>query len=189
MAAVVLIWMTETSSKVSGLNKYRNTHGLPGRLPLESASARAVHVICPSVRETDFPLVVPDFVGLYGSIVLDTTPINVFDPALNGWLNRGNTVLMCMGSHFCYSESQVKAVVNGFLSAVPHDLDIQFLWKLTKKSTFEGLLEDVLKDPRDQDRFKIVDWLDVDPASIMRHPNVVAWIHHGGANSFFEGTL
>ena len=189
MAAVVLIWMTEMSPEVSGLNKYRNAHGLPGCLPMESASARAVHVICPSVREMDFPLVVPDYVGLYSSIVLDTTPIDVFDPALNGWLNRGKTVLMCMGSHFCYSESQVKAVINGFISAVSHDSGIQFLWKLRKKSMFEGLLEDALKDPRDQDRIKVVDWLDVDPASIMRHPNVIAWIHRGGANSFFEGTL
>jgi len=189
MAAIALIWMTETSPEVTELNKYRNAHGLSGRLPMESAATRAVHVICPGVRETDFPLVIPDYLGLYGPIVLDTTPVDISDPELNIWLNRGETVLMCMGSHFCYTESQVKAVINGFLSAVPHNSNIQFLWKLPKKSDFKDLLEEALEEPRDKDRFRVVEWLQADPASIMKHPNVVVWIHHGGANSYFEGTL
>ena len=46
-----------------------------------------------------------------------------------------------------------------------------------------------LKDPRDKERFKIVDWLEADPASIMKHPNVIAYIHHGGANTFCEVAL
>ena len=85
---------------------------------MESASTRAVHVICPGVREIDLLLVVPDFFGLYGPIVLDTTPIESSDPELNQWLGRGETVIMCMGTHFHYTESQVKAIISGFLSAV-----------------------------------------------------------------------
>ena len=189
MASIALIWKMATSPEINGLIKYRNARGLLGRLPMESAPTRASHVICPGVRETEFPLVVPDNLGLYGPIVLDTTPIEDSGPDLNRWLDRGETVLMCMGTHFYYSESQVKAVINGFLGSVPHNSNIQFLWKLSDKSRFEDLLEEALKDPRDGDRFRIVDWLVADPASIMKHPNVVAWIHHGGANSYFEGTL
>ena len=178
------------SPEVDRLAKYRHKRGLPGRLPTESSLTSAVHVICPGVRETDLPVVtVPDRIGLYGPIVLDTTPVGVCDPELDRWLNRGETVLVCMGTHFHYSESQVKAVVLGFLSAVAHGSDTQLLWKLPNKSQFEDLFEEVLKDPRDRDRFRIVDWLEADPASIMKHPNVVAWVHHGGANSYFEGTL
>jgi hypothetical protein len=189
LASIVLIWKMVLSPEVKGLVKYRNAHGLPGRLPMESAPTRAIHVICPGVRETEFPLVIPDNLGLYGPIVLDKAPVEDSDPDLNRWLNRGKTVLMCMGTHFFYSESQVKAVINGFLSAVPDSSNVQFLWKVSDKSRFEDLLEEALKDPRDRDRFKIFEWLEADPTSIMKHPNVVAWIHHGGANSYLEGAL
>ena len=188
-AALTFIWKMVRSPEVAALNKCRNSHGLPGRLSRQSAITRAVHVICPSVRETEFPMVIPDYLGLYGPIVLDTTPIGISDSDLNTWLNRGETVLMSMGTHFHYSESQVKAILDGFLSAVTHDSNTQLLWKLSDKPRFENLIREALRDPRDEERFKIVDWLDADPASVMKHPNVVAWVHHGGANSYFEGTL
>ena len=57
---------------------------------------------------------------------------------------------MCMGTHFHYSESQVKAVMLGFLSAVAHGSDAQLLWKLPNRSGLEDFLEEVLKDPRDR---------------------------------------
>jgi len=156
---------------------------------MKSVGIRAAHVICPSVREIDFPLVVPDWLGLYGPIVLDTTTIETSDPELYQWLNRGKTVIMCMGTHFHYSESQVKAVIGGFLRAIDHNSNTQFLWKLPDRSKFESLIEEMLKDPRDKERFRIVNWFEADPASIMKHPNIIAYVHHGGANSFFEGAL
>ena len=188
-AALVFIWKTVRSPGIAALDRCRNSHGLPGRLFSQSPITRAAHVICPSVRETDFPMVIPDYLGLYGPIVLDATPVEVSDPHLNSWLNRGKTVLMSMGTHFHYSDSQVKAILDGFISAVTHDSNTQFLWKLPDKPRFENLIKEVLRDPKDEERFKIVDWLDADPASVMKHPNLVAWIHHGGANSYFEGTL
>ena len=189
MAALVLIWKMVTSPEVSELVKHRNAHGLPGRLPMEAGYGNALHAICSAVRELDFPLVLPANLGLYGPIVLDTDPVEVVDPELNRWLDRGETVMMCMGTHFHYTESQVKAVISGFLSAVGHDSNTQFLWKLSDKLKFEHLIEEVLKHPRDKERFKIVDWLEADPISIMKHPNVVAYIHHGGANSYYEAAL
>ena len=177
------------SPEISKCNKYRHAHGLPGRLPIETAPTRAVHVICPGVRETDYPLFLPDFIGLYGPIVLDTVPIETADPELNQWLGRGETVIMCMGTHFHYTESQVKAVISGFLGAVNHDSNTQFLWKLSNRPRFESLIEEALGGPKDKERFKIVDWLEADLVSIMKHPNVIAYIHHGGANSFCEASL
>jgi hypothetical protein len=111
------------SPEVKGLIKYRNAHGLPGRLPMESAPTRAIHIICPGVRETEFPLVIPRSVRTHR---LGQSPIKDSDPDLNRWLNRGKTVLMRMGTHFFYSESQVKAVIDGFLSAVPDSSNVQF---------------------------------------------------------------
>ena len=49
------------------------------------------------------------------------------------------------------------------------------------------MIEEALKNPRDKDRFRIVDWLEADPASIMKHLNVVACIYHGGATSANRG--
>lgn len=189
IAGIAFIWKVLTAPEVTKLTKCRNANGLPGRLPMESAPTRATHIISPCVREVDFPLVVPDNLGLYGPIVLDAAPIQVADPGLDQWLSKGETVLMCMGSHFKFSESQVKAILHGFLIAAPHDSNTQFLWKLPDKAQFEDLIEDALKEPRNKDRFKIVDWLDADPTSIMKHPNVIAWVHHGGANSYLEGAL
>lgn len=183
------MWKVVTSPQIAKLNEYRHAHGLQGRLPIPSAQTRAVHVICPGIPEIDFPLVVPDYLGSYGPIVLDTAPVQSSDPELYQWLGRSETVIMSMGTHFHYTESQVEAVITGFLNAVDHDSDTQILWKLSGKSKFESLIQDALKDPRDKKRFRIVGWLEADPGSIMKHPNVVACIHHGGANTFFEAAL
>jgi hypothetical protein len=189
MAAFTVIWKVVRSPGITALNNLRNANGIPGQLDMQSYIGRAVHVICPSVRETEFPLEVPANLGLYGSIVLDTIPIEVSDPELNVWLNRGETVLMSMGTHFHYSESQVEAVIQGFLNSVNHGSDTQLLWKLPDKPKFENVIKEALRDRRDRERFRIIEWFDADPASVMKHPSVVAWIHHGGANSYFEGAL
>lgn len=94
--------------------------------------------------------------------------------------------MMCMGTHYHYTESQVRAIVDGFLGAVGHDSRIQFFWKLSGKDRFEGVIDGLLANPKDRERFRIVDWIDADPAAVMDHPNVVASIHHGGANSYYE---
>ena len=189
MIGLGFVYKMITSPDISRLVKYRNAHGLPGPIPIDTAATRAIHVICPGIRELDFPLVIPDNMGLYGPIALDAGPIEAVDPELNRWLGMRETVVMCMGTHFLFSETQVQAVINGFLRAVNHDSDIQLLWKLPSKDKFEDLIEEALKDSGDRERFKIVDWLEADPSSIMKHPNVVTYVHHGGANSYYEVAL
>jgi len=189
LGELVLIYKLATSTEISKLVKHRNAHGLPGWLPVKTVATRASHIISAGVPETDIPLILPDNVALYGPIVLDTDPIETADPELNQWLNRGETVMMCMGTHFHYSESQVKAIIDGFLSAITPDSNTQFLWKLSNKSKFEKVIGEALKNGKDRERFRIVDWLDADPASIMKHPNVVVYVHHGGANTYFEVAL
>ncbi|KAG6379763.1 hypothetical protein JVT61DRAFT_10300 [Boletus reticuloceps] len=44
------------------------------------------------------------------------------------------------------------------------------------------------REPRKGDGYRIlVAWLDAEPISILQHANVVCAVHHGGANSFYEG--
>jgi hypothetical protein len=120
--------------------------------------------------------------GLYGPIVLDTNSVEVLDPKLNQCQGGGQTMVACAGTHFHHTESRVNVVIDGFLSAANHDSDTQFF-------KFENVTEEALKNPRDNDRFRIVDWLEAEPASIMKHQKVVACIYHGGANSYQKAAL
>ena len=72
------------------------------------------------------------------------------------------------------------------LTSLPKD--IQVLWKLKGKHEWDALIESKL-DVKDRSRFKIVDWIVPDPNAIMSHPNILCYVHHGGANSFFECCL
>lgn len=146
----------------------------------------ALHMISPGIRELDYPLFIPATVGLYGPVILDTTPVEAADPELARWLDQGKTVMMCMGTHYRYTESQVRAIIGGFLGAVGHDSGVQLFWKLSGKDGFKNLLDELLIDPKDRERFKIVDWIQADPSAVMSHRNVVVSIHHGGANSYYE---
>ncbi|KAF9649882.1 hypothetical protein BDM02DRAFT_3094070, partial [Thelephora ganbajun] len=111
--------------------------------------------------------------------VLDADPIGVSDPELNQWLNRGETAMLCTGSHFRPTEPRVSVVIDGFLSTVNHDSNTQFLWRLSDRAKSENLIEEALKHPRDKERFKVVDWLKDDPVSITEHPNVVTCVRRG----------
>ena len=94
---------------------------------------------------------------------------------------------MSMGTHFTYTETQVRAVLRGFLTAL--DLKTRVLWKLPQLSSFEHIIDELLPGSEGKERFMIVDWIPVDPFSVMTHKNVVMLIHHGGANPYFEAAL
>ena len=181
-----LIFTIGASPKVAELIKHRNERGIPGRLPLETPISTALHIITSGIRELDYPLFVPDNLGLYGPLVLDHTPIEVADPELARWLDRGKTVVMCMGTHFRYTESQVRAVVDGFLGALDQDSGVQLFWKFSEKDELDDLVEGLLANPKDRKRFKIVDWIQADLSVVLNHPNVIVSVHHGGANSYYE---
>jgi len=92
--------------------------------------------------------------------------------------------MMSMGTHFYYSEAQVRNVIRGFITGTS-SAD-QVLWKLHKKAKFHHILDKELGNERVKERFRVVDWIDADPGEVMRHKNVVAYVHHGGANSYYE---
>ena len=91
---------------------------------------------------------------------------------------------MSMGTHFNYSEAQVRSTLRGFIMGTSST--DQVYWKLHDKVKFQHVLDEELENERARERFKIVDWMDADPGEIMKHENVVAYVHHGGANSYYE---
>ncbi|KAF9644591.1 hypothetical protein BDM02DRAFT_3121633, partial [Thelephora ganbajun] len=157
------------------LNSYRHSHGLPGRLPLGGPSVkRSVHTFCFGLSELEFPITLPPNVGLYGPVTLDSTPFSE-EGELSKWLDGGKTITMSMGTHFHYSEAQVRNTIRGFIAGT--STTDQIFWKLYNKAKFQHILDEELENERVKERFRIV---------AMRHKNVVAYVHHGGANSYYE---
>lgn len=169
------------------LMSYRHSHGLPGDLPMGGPSVkRSVHTLCFSLPELEFPITLPPNVGLYGPVPLDSTPLSK-ESELSKWLDGRRTIVMNMGTNFHYSEAQVRNVLRGFIAGTsPVD---QVFWKLHDKARFQHILDEELVNEQVKERFRIVDWIDVDPGEVMKHENVVAYVHHGGANSYHEAAL
>jgi hypothetical protein len=94
---------------------------------------------------------------------------------------------MSMGTHFTYTKTQVRAILRAYLTAL--DPKTRVLWKLPNYSSFNNIIDELLPGVEVKERFMIVDWIPVDPFSIMTHRNVMAFVHHGGANSYFEAAL
>ena len=176
-----------TAREISTLVKHRNSHGIFGRLPHETPLRKATRVISPDIVGLDFPFTRPSNVRLYGPIVFDGVPVLDLDPQLSNWLDATPTVLMSTRTHFTYTKAQVRAVLRGFL--IPLDTKTRMLWKLPRHSSFNDIIDELLPGIGDKERFMIMDWIPVDPFSIMTHKNVVALVHHGGANSYFEAAL
>jgi len=168
----------------STLVKYRNSRGIPRRLPHEIPLRKATGVISPDIVGLDFPFTKPSNLRLYGPIVLDSAPLQDLDPQLSSWLDAAPAVLMSMGTHLTYSKTQVRAVLRGFLTAL--DPKTRVIWKSPQLSSFEDIIDELLPGPEDRGRFIIGDWIPVDPLSAMTVKNVATLIHHGGANSYFE---
>ena len=176
-----------TAREISTLVKHRNSHGIFGRLPHETPLRKATEVISPGIVDLDFPFEKPSNLRLYGPIVLDNVSVRDLDPQLSDWLDAGSTLLMTMGTHFTYTKAQVRAVLRGFLTAL--DPETRVLWKLPQHFSFRDVIDGLLPRIEDKERFKILDWIPVDPFPIMSHRNVVALVHHGGANTYYEAAL
>jgi hypothetical protein len=69
--------------------------------------------------------------------------------------------------------------------------DIQVLWKSRPQRGQERrddeFLDEILGGVVKEGRVRIREWLEADPVAILQSGCVVAFVNHGGANSFFEG--
>ena len=182
------IYRIITNPDLKELMRYRRSHGLPGKyfalggLPIK----RSIHTLCFGLPELELPITLSPKIGLYGPVTLDSTPLSK-DDELSKWLDGGRTIAMSMGTHFKYSEAQVRNTLRGFIAGT--SATDQVFWKLPDKVKFQDVIDEELENERVKERFRIVDWIDVDPGEVMKHENVVAYVHHGGANSYHEAAL
>ena len=128
-------------------------------------------------------------------------PFIAVEGELLAWMKRGPVVYINLGTHCLTSEAEAVAMahalrllISTYSESTQTTGKLQVLWKLKKDLTrgpdfsigpgsevFEQLGEGI-----NEDRVRIVNWLDSEPNSILNTGNVICAVSHGGANSFYE---
>ena len=170
----------------------RKSLGLPNTAGLRYKYG--MRFICPALPEIDFPFaVIPEEILLCGPIVVPFDPLEESDPELMKWLDNGPTVLINLGSHVVADERIAREMVSAFRILLDyHDKkggssNVQVLWKAKANGDIQKVIDGIIGKEIKEGKVKVVAWLDAEPVSVLQHPNVVCTVHHGGANSFYEG--
>lgn len=191
--SVVFTWLT--SPRVKSVDAARKIAGLTWMQPVFTPYVPGTIHISPSLPELDFPLKYPSNVKLCGPIVLPSETPSI-GAELQAWLTGKKTILICLGTHHQYTLPQARAIASGlhaFLtspSQAPHNY--QVLWKL-KPSKNPGDSEPILAAVTAilsleimKSQVQVVPWLAASPLAVLMGGGIVANVHHGGANSYFE---
>lgn len=136
--------------------------------------------------------VVPQNVTCTGPIVLDAAPAAEQDPELVAWMAdgadtaggaRGRTLLINLGSSVIYSLEQANVMAEALRHTLVRFPGTKALWKLrtnAEDSTYIHAAVDAYLEGLGE-RVRIVDWLTVDPVSLLETGYIVASVHHGGS--------
>jgi hypothetical protein len=199
----MLLWSLATSPKVKALKRFRKSQDLPPLPPIFSLWSEKRHFILPSCPESDYPSHVPSNVTACGPITLPEVSVSKLDPELFAWLRRGATVLINLGSEIVVDDIMASEIAFGLKILLHRIPGIQVLWKLKTKgghgissdqnpsNGFKGFgikgdaVGAISKEIVDG-RVRIVEWLSVDPFSVMKTGSIICSIHHGGSTSFHE---
>ncbi|SPO06230.1 uncharacterized protein DNG_08919 [Cephalotrichum gorgonifer] len=142
--------------------------------------------ITQAMREAALPIeYLPPNVSAVGPIVFSAAPAEQQDAELAQWISTAPTVLINLGSMFMYTEERARAMAGG-IKLVLDKTDVQVLWKIKKAGVYGDEFREELEGYVDEDRLRIESWLTVDPAALVYEENVVASVHHGGANCYHE---
>ncbi|GJE93742.1 glycosyltransferase family 1 protein [Phanerochaete sordida] len=183
--ALNIAWLRtlQTHPRIRTLEARRAKAGIRGQL-LDKPLRALPFLICASVCEMEFPHVPGANVVYPGPIVVVPPPLA--PGALADFLARARTLVVNMGSNFWYTEADVAAVADAVVLARERcPVRFQVLWKLNGKKAFEGLLEERLGKELLED-VRTEEWIEPPALAVLQHPNVVALVNHGGANSVHE---
>lgn len=152
---------------------------------VESPCQRAPLCITQSLIQAEFPLVVPDKFRAYGPIVMSMASAAEQDPELAAWLGQRPTILINMGSVFTWTEHSATQMARA-LKTVMNKMDVQVLWKLSKREAFSDDVFLDLSSEIQSNRVRVTSWIKADPTALMETGHIAIAVHHGGASSFFE---
>ncbi|EKM57054.1 glycosyltransferase family 1 protein [Phanerochaete carnosa HHB-10118-sp] len=187
--ALNIAWLRtlQTHPRIRTLETRRAKAGIRGKL-LDKPLHALPFMICASVREMEYPHVPGHNVVYAGPILAPAPPLTeAAHPELAHFLARCRTLVVNMGSNFWYTEDDVRAIADAVVLARRRcgDKSFQVLWKLNGKKAFEALLEERIgKELLESVRME--EWIEPPALAVLQHPNVVALVNHGGANSVHE---
>lgn len=189
LAAVVLL----LSPRFREIVAVRKAARIPGPPPsIQTYVSQGTHYLVPDLPELSLPLApIPSNVTTCGPIVpLSTINKDANQPGKQflEWMNGGKTVLVNFGSHVAPGRSYCESLARGLEVALRKHKDLRVLWKLKRDqgASLDESLTCALGDAWNEDRVKIVEWLEVAPAHLLMLEGVVVSVHHGGANAYFE---
>jgi len=138
----------------------------------------------PSTPESDYPIPLPDNFVCCGPIFAAGTLDG--DEELKAWLSRGKTVLLNLGSFLKAKGEHARELAKGVEILLTGNPDVQVLWKLIYDGELDSGIEKILHDHLTSGRVRIEKWLKIEPSVIVTSGHVICFVHHGGANSYFE---
>jgi hypothetical protein len=153
--------------------------------PLRNAYTKDVLNLTPAFSEMDFPFRVPNNVISCGPIIRQCQPLAVSDPELNEWLQKP-TILISLGSHVQPSEKVAVQMAKAIRKMLYEYPDMQVLWKLRYNWESSRTFQNVLGSHITAGSVLVTPWIQPDIMSVLETGQIVAYVHHGGANSFFE---
>lgn len=168
-----------------GILRFREEADIQHPFPLTQPYQKDYLHLTPAFPEMDFPLCIPDNVISCGPILRECPSLSKSDPSLNAWLNKP-TILISLGSHFQATESSAVEMTIGLWQVFEKYPAMQILWKLRYDWESSAKLRSLLGPLADADTLRVVEWLEPDIISVLNSGHIVAFVHHGGANSFFE---
>ncbi|OHW99023.1 UDP-glucoronosyl and UDP-glucosyl transferase family protein [Colletotrichum incanum] len=129
---------------------------------------------------------VPPNVTVTGPIAISVASAAEQDSELAAWLERAPTVMVNLGSMMEYDAARARPMAAA-LKTLLERTGVQALWKLNraedlKDEDWRPLVEEFIAN----DRLRVSKWLTVDPAALLETGNIVASVHHGGANCYHE---
>ncbi|MDI1490336.1 MAG: hypothetical protein OHK93_001536 [Ramalina farinacea] len=187
---LALIFHFVFSLRVLRFARHRIRCGYAGLFPAFDPYWASEMTLSPCIPALSYPMQIPDNVVACGPITIPHADnLADEDPELAKWLRKGKgTILINLGSHAQSSEGndavELATAIRLVLSSHP---SLQILWKFRGAATTHAdRLDNILGPHLRSEQVRIVEWLNVDPAAILASGHVVAMLHHGGANSFFE---
>lgn len=133
----------------------------------------------------DFPFQVPNNVISCGPILRQSPPLSEADSGLNAWLTMP-IILIGLGSHVKPSKMVAIQMAKDIDSMLYEHDDMQVLWKLRYDWESSEIFKSVLAARVTAGSVKVTPWIQPDIMSVPASGHIVAYVHHGGANSYFE---
>ena len=193
-----LLSTLKTCPQLKEVERYRNTHGVPGPIPdmiIRSNDRNVLACLLPGRPECEFPCHVPSKFTLCGPILRPCAPVADEHPDLALWLVQRPTVLVNLGTIAQFSPAMEREFAKGLRALLDVRPDIQVLWKLPRSAASASDSESSITDPEalaslssaiEDGRVRTENWLPVEPICILQSGYVECIVHHGGSNTYHE---